>query len=271
MSADVFLAAAGPDSENTHSLPATAAATSGASQPAVAETGPSTPRPRQTRWFGRQRPTEPVRQAPTTVDLVPEDLRAACRAALRRPGSVQPRSVAVTSTVRQEGRTTVALTCALVEQEEHGRSTVLLELDLDRPGLGQVLGLSPRPGVAELLRGQVTLDETLTWITPQLGVVLGGVAPDPARLLLAFRHSGLLAELEQAGYGVVADLPPVSPGHHGDRVVDLFDEVVLVVTAGATPLELVRGATLMLPRPPALLLNGTSSSVPRWIRRPLGL
>lgn len=225
------------------------------------------------RWWSarhRRRSDEEVPQSPA-VYLVPEDLRAPCRSALRTFAGVEPRTIAVISAVRGEGRTTVALSCALVEQEELARSTVLLELDLGRPALGPVLGLQARVGLAEVLRGEASVDEALTWITPTLGVVLAGSAGDPGRGLLAFRHSGLLEQLRGAGHTVVADLPPVSPGHHGDRVVDQFDNTILVVRAGRTPLEQVRAAAQMTAQPPALLLNATSSAVPGWLRRPLGM
>lgn len=231
----------------------------------------SAPRARGRWWSARRgrRSDEEVAQSP--VDLVPEDLRAPCRAALRTFAGGEPRTIAVTSAVRGEGRTTVALSCALVEQEELARSTVLLELDLGRASLGPVLGLQARVGLAEVLQGEATVDEALTWITPTLGVVLAGSAGEPGRALLAFRHSGLLQQLRGAGHTVIADLPPVSPGHHGDRVVDLFDNTILVVRAGRTPMEQVRAAAQMTPQPPALLLNATSSAVPGWLRRPLGM
>jgi hypothetical protein len=50
----------------------------------------------------------------------------------------------------------------------------------------------------------------------------------------------------------------------------VFDEILLVVRAGVTPAARVREAAADLPVAPNVLLNGSESSLPGWIRRLLG-
>ena len=45
----------------------------------------------------------------------------------------------------------------------------------------------------------------------------------------------------------------------------MFDTVVLVVRAGVTSLDAVRASLKFLDQEPVVILNGTKSSVPRWL------
>jgi hypothetical protein len=49
-------------------------------------------------------------------------------------------------------------------------------------------------------------------------------------------------------------------------MVDLFSATILVVRAGRTRLPAVRSAVRLLAVPPAVVLNGKRSAVPRWVR-----
>src|SRR5580698_6159864 len=63
------------------------------------------------------------------------------------------KKVLITSTIPQEGKSTVAanLACTLARRKQH--KTLLLEGDLRRPTVARQFGLGNRPGVCEWLRG----------------------------------------------------------------------------------------------------------------------
>src|SRR5262249_54705970 len=149
---------------------------------------------------------------------------AGCGAALRRMRGDGVDELAVTSSVRREGRSMVALGAALVQRNEYGQRTILLELDL-----GSHSRAGGAPGIAEVMRGEAGLFECIVPLAPHLGLLpAGNAGTDAARLLARFRSSTLLHDLRRPGYVIVADLPPLPPYGLADRVVDLFSSVLFV-------------------------------------------
>jgi capsular exopolysaccharide synthesis family protein len=156
------------------------------------------------------------------------------RLAERRP----LRDVAVTSTGRREGRTTTAANLALTAARE-GRATLLVEADLKRPSLARLLGLAPRPGVADILAGRAELGQAMTRLGP-LAVLLAGEAADPGALLRSTAAATLVAQLRATFELVVLDAPPALAFSEGDRLSGDADAALLVVRAGTTPRQVVR-------------------------------
>ena len=229
------------------------------------------PAKRRSRLSRQERPvaagTSDSGTSGSAAPAVPSAVLTACLAAVRRMGESELTDVAVTSTRRGEGRSTVALGTALVMRARPDSTTVVLELDFEHPSLAASLHLPPGPGLAELLRGERPLEECLTWVTPQLGVVrAGGVQDDAEHLAVAFAGSSLLAQLAAAGHRVVGDLPPLPPHGRADRILGPFAATLLVVRAGRTPLAELRSAVGALPAPPAVILNGKASALPSWLR-----
>jgi tyrosine-protein kinase Etk/Wzc len=184
---------------------------------------------------------------------------APCRSVLRRLNHDGPGSFAVVGTAIGDGASTVALATAIVQRNDYERRTILLELDFWQPTLAVKLGLSAKYGLAEVLRGQLSLEEAIQWPDRYLGVLSAGTVDDPNALLSAFRRSAVLSELNARGYCVVADLPPLPPAGRGERVADMFWNVLVVMRSGVTPFGVAREAMASLPTQPAVLLNHNSA------------
>lgn len=197
--------------------------------------------------------------------ILPEVIEA-CSAAVRRMPREAIDGLAVTSARRGEGRSTVAMGAALVQRNEYGRKTILLDLDLESPAVP-----GHGPGIADVLRGDASLGECIRWLAPQFGRLPPGEVRDEAHGLLAlFRTRSIVTDLQRAGYAVVADLPPLPPHGAGDRVAVSFSNVLMVVRAGSTPLDAVQAAASGLSRPPHVLLNAKRSAIPRWLHQLVG-
>src|SRR4029077_20571638 len=98
----------------------------------------------------------------------------ACRAAALQLGGPTVKSLGVTSAIRGEGRTTVAIAMAMIQRKDYGRRTLLLEMDFDNPTLAGQLGVERWPGLAELVRGEATLQDVLHPFADDIAAVTMG-------------------------------------------------------------------------------------------------
>jgi tyrosine-protein kinase len=195
----------------------------------------------------------------------------ACRVASLRIGGPTLASLGVTSAVRGEGRSWVAQALACVQAEDYQRRVALVDLDLERPVLARRLGASPSPGLVELAEGSATLEEVLQPIGPGVTLVAAGAGRrPPARTVTDLLASGALAAIGERVDVVIADLPPLLGSGLGQAPAAAVADLLLVVRSGVTPLGRVRQATAHLAVRPAVLLNGTRSSLPPWLRRLTG-
>jgi polysaccharide biosynthesis transport protein len=203
--------------------------------------------------------------------LVNHDMLASCRAATQRIDAGGPGVLGVTSTVRGEGRSTVAVAMAVVHRCDYESRVVLVDLDLERPRLATLLDLPPRPGLAELARGTASIDECLRPVADGFSLLpAGDAAGEVARIMNTLGGMELIHALRRRCDTVVLDMPPLLGTSAGLQAVAICTPALLVTRACCTPLPRVRQAVRMLPEALVVVLNGTSSALPDWLRRLLG-
>jgi capsular exopolysaccharide synthesis family protein len=154
---------------------------------------------------------------------------------LSRPGG-PPRSVLVASGLDGEGKTTTVINLAAAFAQLGGR-VVVVDADLRRPACHQALGLSGRPGLAEVLTGQAELDDGLEEAA-DLGVSLlpgGQTPPNPTELLGSDEMRALLHTLAERFDYVFLDSPAVLAVPDATVLSTLVDGVVLVGRGRRTP------------------------------------
>ncbi len=184
------------------------------------------------------------------------------------------RSLAVTSALRREGKTALAVAIAIATASDHSSEVLLLECDLMNPTLSGDFGLNGGPGLTEVLSGAVPLDDALQRTAlPNLRVLpAGGQHDNPSRLLRSPAMTALLAELHERYAFTVLDLPAVLENADASVLACLADGTVLVVRAGHTDqravqqaVQLLTGATLH-----GVVLNRWRPALPDFVRRALG-
>jgi Mrp family chromosome partitioning ATPase len=208
--------------------------------------------------------------APAVPAVRPEVLDA-CVVALRRMGGAKLRSVGVTSAGRGEGRSTVAGAMAVIQATEYARKTILIELDLHSPSAAEEFGIAASPGIAELMREDLEIEDCIQWVTDNLGVVVAGTGAPMAQLLRGSVAEGIVTALSRRADLLVMDLPPLEKGAGGVQLVDLCETVALVARAGEVSTHRIEEAAAALNTPPFVILNGVKSAAPRWVRRVLGM
>lgn len=154
-------------------------------------------------------------RVPLLSETVPHDFGEAFRS-LRTSlvftaGAGESRVIAVTSSQPLEGKTTTA--CNLATALALGGSRVLLiDADMRRPGLHQVMGVPNDAGLSQLLVGQSRVREAVQRTSePNLFVITAGrTPPNPSELLASERMKSFLANLTHGPFDwVVLDTPPV--------------------------------------------------------------
>ncbi len=153
-------------------------------------------------------------------------------------------SVLVTSALPAEGKTFVSANLAQAMVRQQGRRVLLIDADLRRAQLHEVLGASSQPGLAEYLRGN--LDEAAVMQRGPLDnlfLISGGKpVPNPAELIGNGRLKVLLQRMAPLFDWIILDSPPAVPVSDASLLAGSCDGVVLVVRAGDTPVELAQKA-----------------------------
>lgn len=123
------------------------------------------------------------------------------------------RSVAIVSSLRNEGKTTVACNLALaLASLSSVRSVALVDLDLRKPSVASYLGIPCEVGIEEVLRGKRSLRSgvAVSIESPPLDVFPVAVAQREAHQLIAgLAFEALVRTLERHYEVVVFDTPPV--------------------------------------------------------------
>ncbi|PWT77833.1 MAG: hypothetical protein C5B58_16215 [Acidobacteria bacterium] len=183
-----------------------------------------------------------------------------------------PQVILVTSALPREGKTTAAANLA-VTLAQLGDSTVVVDADLRKPGVGRLLNLSNNKyaGLSSYLAGASSLDLVTVPhpAIPNLAAIpTGPLPPNPADLLSSHKLSDAIAELRTKYKFVVIDSPPVMAATDAVIVSVQTDGVLLVVRSGETPKEAFTRTRDLLSsvkcRLLGVVLNAVDSSAPDY-------
>jgi protein-tyrosine kinase len=153
------------------------------------------------------------------------------------------RTLMVTSAVAAEGKTLTATNLALTLSHSYQRRVLLVDADLRRPSVHEILRLPNTTGLSDSLRHPEKGGLRYHTISPNLSAVTAGRADsDPMAGLVSDTMNRLLSEAAQQFDWVIVDTPPVALLPDANLLAAMIDTAVLVVSARATPYPLVRRA-----------------------------
>jgi tyrosine-protein kinase len=168
-----------------------------------------------------------------------------------------PLSLAITSSVAQEGKTTTAANLA-VALARRGRRVVIADFDTRKPALGELFRL-PRdaPGITQVLRGNAKLEDTKWTVSlngrgpiprhdPEgeavadsdgggsgsLQIIPAGGALQPSSTTELSALKGILRELKRGTDVLLCDTPPALLTVETTELTQNVDRVVVVVRHG---------------------------------------
>lgn len=140
------------------------------------------------------------------------------------------KSIVLTSSVPNEGKSTVAYNLAQAIASS-GKRTLIVECDMRRRLLADMVGARARHGIYAVLSEQVELDEALVATSHRNLFFLDSEPhiPNPADILSSQRFRKLVAQMESDFDYVVIDTPPVGTFVDAAIIATLADATALVV------------------------------------------
>lgn len=208
-----------------------------------------------------------------TVNLVshfaPKTMMSESFRALRtniqfREGEERLKTIAVTSTSPQEGKTLVSTNLA-ISLAQAGLKTLLIGADLRKPMLANIFGLEISPGltdivlgsypwtdtvktVTDIIMGKITMDEVM--ITPGMDnlhiITSGAIPPNPAELIESERLMNFIEEAKKEYDIIIFDSTPVLSTADAVILGTKVDGLLIVYRVGAVSRGLLKRSSAQL-------------------------
>ena len=180
------------------------------------------------------------------------------------------KTVLITSALPKEGKSFTAANLAQVLVRQHGRRVLLIDADLRRPRLHQMLGTAAGPGLSDYLLG--SSDEFSIMQRGQIENLFfvpgGSVIDNPAELVGNGRLQTLFERLAPLFDWIIVDSPPAVPVSDASVLAKCCDGVLMVVRSNSTPADVARKARQEFPEESlvGMVLNGTSDEAVPYAR-----
>jgi polysaccharide biosynthesis transport protein len=177
-----------------------------------------------------------------------EAYRALRTSILLSANGTAPKVILVTSSLPQEGKTTICANEALV-LAQRGSRVLLVDADLRRPGLAELLEVRPSRGLSTLISG---LDKFEDVVVPHgkvdnLWVLHAGpIPPQPSELLGSSAMMSYITAWRDVFDHVIIDTPPCLSVTDAMVLSPAVDHVILVARSGQTLKPALRRACSLL-------------------------
>jgi polysaccharide biosynthesis transport protein len=150
----------------------------------------------------------------------------------------------VTSTLETEGKTTTSTNLAVSMAQELSGHTLLIDADLRKGTVAKVLGLRQTPGLSDVLKGSVDLEQALVPSQiPRLTVLpCGNLVRNSAGLLASGRMEPLLHGLKSRFDRIIIDTPPVLSLADVPVLIPMADGILFVAQVGKSRRKLIQEA-----------------------------
>jgi tyrosine-protein kinase Etk/Wzc len=173
--------------------------------------------------------------------------------------------ILITSTISGEGKSFVAANMA-ISLALTNKKVVLLELDLRKPRLSELFGVSRDTGLTNYFIGNKDADHIIksTAVNSNLFIIpSGAIPPNPSELILNGRLDELLVYLETIFDYILIDTAPVSPVTDAYILSPLCDATLFIIRHGVTPKAYIKmmddNARIHTLKNTAIIFNGVKN------------
>ena len=161
-------------------------------------------------------------------------------------------TVMITSALSGEGKTVTAVNLALTFAKAFSQTALLVDADLKRQQVHQVMGFESDKGLGDYLQDGCDVSELIVWPgIEKLTVISGGKRIEESSELLGSPGMRTLVEGMKSRYDdryIFFDVPPVLAGADAISFAPLVDHILFVVQAEKSSMANVTKALGMLPK-----------------------
>jgi non-specific protein-tyrosine kinase len=173
------------------------------------------------------------------------------------------RTLVVTSPAAGEGKSTTLANLA-VTMAQSGRKTILVDCDLRRPNLHELLSLPMSPGLTDVLLAEGDrLPLQRTEVDNLMLLSSGSKPPNPTDLLGSGRMDQIIAQLASEADFVLFDAPPVMVAADAAILGAKTDGVLLVIQAGKTRRDHSERARELLQKAKVHIVGAALTNAPK--------
>ena len=154
------------------------------------------------------------------------------------------RTILITSTVPQEGKSFTSYALAGVIAQGHEKRVIIIDADMRKQGSGRDYGIGENrqiAGTAQVLQGVSDFKTSLLKSTdPEFWFLPSGILPpNPSELLSSPETEKMIRIAARNFDWVIVDAPPALALSDPTLIAPMCDTVVFVVRANSTPTKLV--------------------------------
>lgn len=158
-------------------------------------------------------------------------------------------SLMVTGTLPNEGKTTTAINLAIGASLDVSQSVLLVDLDMERPAIGERLGLPATTGLSDYLRGKADWKEILyNTDLDRLAVLPNFEKLDSAEASISPKILSLLDNIKRIDREllIIFDMPPILSSDTVLAIGPHIDALLYVISEGRTNRSLLQRANEMI-------------------------
>jgi capsular exopolysaccharide synthesis family protein len=184
--------------------------------------------------------------------------------------SHEARSLLITSSIMEEGKSTIASFLAIAMAQFGNSSTILIDADLRKPTIDKLFNINSAPGLVDFLQDNSNLQECIRpTILRNLKIISGGPPTSNAEKILKLQSlKELLNQLKSTFTFTIVDSAPVMVVPDALTLSRAVDGVILVIKAGVTPKEVVKRASETIKDSGAnllgIILNNAEGALPDY-------
>jgi Mrp family chromosome partitioning ATPase len=176
------------------------------------------------------------------------------------------KSVMVTGTVPDDGKSTTAINVAVGISQDVTQAVLLVDLDLERPTIATSLGLERTTGLSDYLRGKAECSDIIyNTDAERLFLVPNFEKMGPSETILTPRMVQLFDYIKglDPNLLIIFDMPPILSSDGVLAMAPHVDSLLLVISEDHTPRTLLKRANQMIediPRAGTVLNRSTEGT-----------
>lgn len=160
------------------------------------------------------------------------------------------RSVVIASYGASEGKSITAGNLALLLAQVKGLRVLLVDADMRRSTLADYFGFEPRHGLADVLSGNVKINDAVIKLLPAglHFLASGGTRPDISELVSGDGFKDFMARALTMFDSIIFDVPPIGLFTDAAALAAQTDATILVARSNSTSGSDISEAMMQIPR-----------------------